>query len=450
MKVIKLILMLMLSLAFSVGVSAAVAPELGVSVTGMSVGMFGSSILIGAFVPKQVLPMAINISTSYAGEVLEKLLVRATTKNELVERRLIKLVPGIKKKYYIPRMKVGRMLQKRKEMPASEDSKGDFDIDERVLEPQEFMAYTEFNPRSFEKFWRPYQPKGPLVFRELPPEVQSKLLAELAKSVDFELGKHFINGEFGIGDDKLFNGIITRIDADADKNEVENTTILTAENIASELEKVRKLIPKAIRKHPDLKILCSIETADLYDAYLTGRSHKGSDETNVNPMKYKGIPIESLSEFPDNYIICTIASDDFESNLWAGVDFVDDDEVIQIDKVTNAGERYFFKMLMKADTNTAFGEDIVVYDARRSDKNILGVTVPGQIGTPTINTSSHTVSVNVSPGTDLTAIAPSFKLSSGANIYPPSGSVQDFTGPVTYIVEGEDGSEIEWEVIINA
>lgn len=42
----------------------------------------------------------------------------------------------------------------------------------------------------------------------------------------------------------------------------------------------------------------------------------------------------------------------------------DDESVIQIDKLSNASELYFFKLLMKADTNIGFGEEIVVFDGR--------------------------------------------------------------------------------------
>jgi len=87
--------------------------------------------------------------TAYSGEVLEQLLVRATTSNELVERGLIKLVPNVSKKYTLPRLKTGTMLQKRKEMPTDEDGKGNFTYDEKYLEPVEFMAFTTFNPRAF-------------------------------------------------------------------------------------------------------------------------------------------------------------------------------------------------------------------------------------------------------------------------------------------------------------
>ena len=68
-------------------------------------------------------------------------------------------------KFYIPRLQLSKLLQKRVEMPKSENSKGEFKIDERLLKPEDIMVYTEFNPRSFEKFWKKWQPTGNLVFR---------------------------------------------------------------------------------------------------------------------------------------------------------------------------------------------------------------------------------------------------------------------------------------------
>ena len=61
--------------------------------------------------------------------------------------------------------------------------------------------------------------------------------------------------------------------------------------------------------------------------------------------------------------MCTLCSPDAGGNLFAAVNLQDDEDVIQIDKI-NASELYFFKMLMKADTNIAFGEEVVVLDKR--------------------------------------------------------------------------------------
>lgn len=307
--------------------------------------------------------MAIVIEGSaYSGEVLEQLLVKATTTNELVEKGLIRIEPNVEKKFTLPRLRTGKMLQKRKEQPGSEDSKGDFTYDEKYLEPQEFMAYTEFNPRAFEKIWRPYQPKGEMVFRELPQKVQNQLLAEMAKAVDFELGGHFINGEFGATDDKLFNGILYSILHDADRIEIDNPVALTKANIVEKMNLTRLALPKRFRSKA--KFLMSDEDFEKYDQYMTEQQQKGVDWTDTTKRKFKGVPIEVLSEWPENVLVLTIATMDIDSNLWAGVAAVNDFDAIKIDKVTNAGERYFFKMLMKADTEIAWGDQVAIYDGR--------------------------------------------------------------------------------------
>lgn len=304
--------------------------------------------------------MAINITTAYSGEVLDLLLVKATTENELVSRGIIRLEPNVSDKFYIPRLRAGKMLQKRKEQPEDEDSKGDFTIDERMLKPEEFMAFTTFNPRSFEKIWKKWQPTGDLVFQELPTEAQNALLGELAKVVDFELGEHFVNGEFGNDDDHLFNGILTRILAD---KEVVRIPAICG-SMKDKLRAVYRKLPKAVRKSKNLRFLMSTEDWDKYDDELTDQSAKGSDTTSTNPKRFKNIPIEDLAAWPEGVIVATVCGMDLTTNLWAGVSSVNDFDAIKIDKLTNAGEKYFFKMLMKADTAIAFGDEVVLYDER--------------------------------------------------------------------------------------
>ena len=305
--------------------------------------------------------MAVNIQTAYAGEVLQKLLVKATTTNELVERGLIHIENNVQKAFYIPRLKASEFLQKRKEQPAEGDSKGDFNIDERKLEPVDFMAFTTFNPRSFEKFWRQYQSEGNLVFSELPAEAQAAFLEEMSKVVNFELGWHFINGTYGEGEKQFFNGIITRILADGD---VVKADVSEADTMIEKLRKIHRAIPKALRKHPGLKFLMSIEDFDTYNDELTDLHHKGADPTSSNDPRFRKIPLEPLADWPQGVIVATIATMDIDSNLWAAVNLADDFECVKIDRLTNAGERYFFKMLMKADTNIAFGEHTVLADWR--------------------------------------------------------------------------------------
>ncbi len=349
--------------------------------------------------------MAIVVkNTNYNGEVLEKLLVLASTGNEIVEKGLIYVIPGVEKKISIPRIKTGKMLQKRKENPSLEDSKGNFNYSEKSLEPEDFMAFTVFNPRTFEHVWRKWQPKGNLVFAELPPEGQNVLLEELTKQVKFELGDHYVNGEFGNDDDHLFNGILTQA-----ANDTELIVVASPGNtMLGKLKTIRRAIPKAMRSNPNLRIVMSVDDFDKYDDELTERESKNSSETDVNSKRYKGITIETLAAWPDDLIIATLCSPDADGNLFAAVNLQDDEDVIQIDKWSNSSELYFMKVLMKADTNIAFGEEMVVLDARTNPvfkvaEKILSVdsenvTIPAEGGTEeVIVTASGEFSVSASP-----------------------------------------------------
>lgn len=309
--------------------------------------------------------MAITVTSAYAGEVLEQLLVRATTGNELVAGGHIRMQPNVTKKFTLPRLKTSKMLQKRIDQPEDSDSKGDFTVDEKYLEPKDIMAFTTFNPRVFEQIWRPFQPTGNLVFAELPANVQTQLLAELAKVVDFELGYHFIQGKEGAGATDFFNGILTRIKADAAVVKIAvDVVAITELNVIDKLKAVRSQVPKALRRNTSLKIFISQEDFDIYDDVLTNKTYKGADYSSMNGERFKGVQLVVLADWPKDVLVAAVATTGVDSNFWAGVSLVDDAEAIKIDKLTNAGEKYFFKLLMKADTNIVYGEDIVLYDAR--------------------------------------------------------------------------------------
>jgi hypothetical protein len=59
--------------------------------------------------------------------------------------------------------------------------------------------------------------------------------------------------------------------------------------------------------------------------------------------------------------------------------------------------------------------------------------------TGTINESEKTITAALAPGTDLSAVAPTLLLSTGATVSPASGATVDFTNPVEYTVTDKTG-----------
>lgn len=205
------------------------------------------------------------------------------------------------------------------------------------------------------------------MFRNLPPEGQNALLDALSKQVQFELGDHYVNGEYadGTDDTKLMNGILTQAAKDKDCVIVDGAGETT---MLGKLKKIRRAIPKAMRQNPNLRIIMGVDDFDTYDDELTAREAKNASETEVNRKRYKGITIETVAAWPDGVIVATLCSPDADGNFFAAVNLQNDESVIQIDKVGNASELYFFKLLMMADTNIAFGEEFIVMDTRATPK----------------------------------------------------------------------------------
>jgi hypothetical protein len=159
------------------------------------------------------------------------------------------------------------------------------------------------------------------------------------------------------------NGILYRLKNDPDVLRIESS----AETMIGKLYDIRASIPEAIKERPELRYIMSPADWEKYDEELTKREHKNSDETDLNKKSFKGVPIETLVGWPDGLIMATLCSPhETTSNLFAAVNLVNDDKVIQIDKISNASDLYFFKMKMRADTNDAFGEEVVILDTRET------------------------------------------------------------------------------------
>ena len=131
---------------------------------------------------------------TYSGEVLEDLLVYTAQGNDTFSEGLVHIKPGIQKKFTLPHISLGKIIQDNKPTPTStEGGKGadgmnTYEISERYLEPNDFMVYLEFNPRDYEQYWKPFQPDGELIFRELDPKVQATMLRLLIDRKDSYLG----------------------------------------------------------------------------------------------------------------------------------------------------------------------------------------------------------------------------------------------------------------------
>lgn len=342
--------------------------------------------------------MPINFGTnSYSGEVLEDLLLYTAQGNDTFQEGLIHIKSGIQHKYTLPSIKLGEIIQDNKPTPTSTEGGGTGDFNkysfsERYLEPQEFMVYQEFNPRDYEKYYKFAQPTGNLVFRELDPKIQATMLRLLMEKKDEYIGTAIWTGAkggaaavtadkivvpalhtaLGAGKEKYFDGAIKRMLDNlitADPNEIATGTLLlagstaidTGAKVEAALYAMFKKCPTKIRKKSSLVFITSWEVWDLYDQFLSDKQVKYSDNTQTNQYRFKGKRIIPIVGVPENTIILGEFSTGMESNLWMGVDYANDADVLKVDQLQSNSELYFFQMRMKMDVNIVRPAEIVLW-----------------------------------------------------------------------------------------
>ena len=101
------------------------------------------------------------------------------------------------------------------------------------------------------------------------------------------------------------------------------------------------------------------------------------------------------------------------------------------------------------DGTTTQNWTVNVTEEGDSGTDILSFTMPGQTSTAVINSSDHTVTVEVGEGTNVTSLAPTFTISEGATADPESYTEGDYTSPVIITVTAEDETTSQdWTVIV--
>ncbi|KAA6302862.1 MAG: hypothetical protein EZS26_001032 [Candidatus Ordinivivax streblomastigis] len=333
----------------------------------------------------------------YNGEVLEDLLTYTAQGNDTFREGLIHIKAGIQHKYTLPSIKLGDIIQDNVPVPTStHGAKGsggenEYTLTERYLIPQDFMVYLEFNPRDYEKYWKFAQPDGNLVFRELDPKIQATMLRLLMDKKNEYIGNAIWTSAkggtslagitvpsnctvIGGGKEKYFDGFIKRVIDNANAADAETiaggqviisgtTELTTGAAVEQALYTMWKKCPKQIRKKAGLSFLIGWDAWDAYDQHISDKQVKYSENTEVNRYRFKGKRIIPIVGIPEHTITLGEFSSGMESNLWMGVDFANDTEVLKVDRLQSNSELFFFQMRMKMDVNIVRPAEVVVHTA---------------------------------------------------------------------------------------
>jgi len=326
--------------------------------------------------------MALVISdTSYAGTFASYFWLPATFGMDTLQKGGVYVQDGIKKQHTIGRVDFANPLQTRRPTPTSS---GTFTVDGRVLNPQDMMVYTEFNPRDYEQHWLAEELSPTLLARELPVTAENYMMQiGLERAFEqIELGLWMAStsytatpGSTGNGQICFFDGYIKKMLNDAAVQQVASPYPLvstasvasTSTNILAAMDSLITLCAstkKALLSRPNrfkrLKFFMSITSEQLYQAASINLTFKGQTVQSGETQPYKGFQIIALAGMPDNTILFVEGLDDPSSNLYVGMNSTEDNN-LQLQKLQPNSELFFLKGLMKFDVQYGFSEQVFIY-----------------------------------------------------------------------------------------
>lgn len=319
--------------------------------------------------------------TTYAGTFASYFWLPATFGMDTIQKGAVYVKDGIKKKHTIGRMDFSRPLQPRNSTPTSS---GAFTVSGRSLTPNDFMLYTEFNPRDYEQHWLAEELSPTLLARELPVTAENYMMQiGLERAMEqVEIGLWLgsttytaMPGSAGNGQICYFDGFLKKMVNDNAIYQVPSPLPLSAAassgsvyNIADAFNALLNLVAtnkKALlsgsKRYERMKFFVSINTEQIYDTFLTTTlTFKGVNTTERGINKFKGYEIVPVAGMADDTILFCEGLPDTSSNLYVGMNSTEDNQ-LQLMRVSNPSELFFLKGLMKYDVQYGFSDEIFLF-----------------------------------------------------------------------------------------
>tara|TARA_Y100001937_G_scaffold7908_1_gene9962 strand:+ start:865 stop:1779 length:915 start_codon:yes stop_codon:yes gene_type:complete len=301
--------------------------------------------------------MALNITSTYAGEFAGKYIAAALLSSNTIEKGGVEVKPNIKLKEVIKKVATSGLIAN-----ASCDftSAGDVTLTERIIQPEEFQVNLELCKTPFVSDWEAAQ-MGYSAFENMPPKFSDFLIGHISAEI---AAKNETNIWVGVNSNAgEYDGLVTLAKADSDVVDQTGTTV-TSSNVIAEMGKVLDLCPNAIYGKEDLHLYVSKNVAKAYVRALAAQG--GGYENRVNmwynmdtPLTFDGVSIFLANGLSDNQMMLAQ-----KSNLYFGTGILNDMNLVKtLDMADLDGSQNFrFIARYTAGVQYGIGSEIVLYD----------------------------------------------------------------------------------------
>ena len=303
-----------------------------------------------------------DITTTYAGEFSREYIAAALLSGATLNNGGITIKPNVKYKEVIKKVATDSNVIK--------DGSCDFTdtatvtLTERILQPEEFQVNLELCKKDFRSDWEAVQ-MGMSTFDSLPPAFADFLVAHVAGLVAEKTENNIWKGVNANAGE--FDGLVTKMTADATVNDVVGTTV-TAANVIDEMGKVVDAIPSSLYGKEDLYLYVSQNVARAYVRALGGFAAAGLGANGVNAegtqwwnngaLSFDGVKIFVANGLADNYMVAAE-----KSNLFFGTGLLSDHNEVKVLDMGDLDGSQNVRVIMRFTSGVEYGigSDIVLY-----------------------------------------------------------------------------------------
>ena len=320
--------------------------------------------------------MAILVPTG-PGEVFGQINAKLYDNHAVFQAGLLEVLSGFQDKLTLPISDSSYGFQAYSEDPSV--YLGDFKTDDVTMQLESYMMLIKFNPKSLEKYWRPFQPTGTLNFPQLPANVQAVMLGEIAGyNKDFHALNDFTGSKAG---GTFYDGFLTKLKSGGSDftggtngayvNRYSKARLVVEATGWSDVATKLKNMKNIIKQDAQLRIAYNTTgftwimdplSYETFGDQQKSQSNKGVDYTQAGVKSFDGKPIVVQNQLPANNIIGTYGSTS-NSNLVIGQDDKDTTDgnsaSVTVDKINNVGDLFFAKANMKRCTEIRRPEHVI-------------------------------------------------------------------------------------------
>lgn len=305
-----------------------------------------------------------NITTTYAGEKLPKIISAAVLSGSTLDNGLIEILPNVKYKAVLPNLNVTGIMA---DATCDFDPTGTVTLTERIITPKELQVNQVLCKKDFHDTWFAME-QGMSAHDVLPKSFADYLIALQSSKVAEAVETSIWQGDQGVSGE--FDGFETKLTIDAAlpaANEVTGTTV-TSSNVVVELGKIVDAIPAALRFDAEMGIYASQNIISAYIRSLggfgasglggNGTDGKGNQWYTNGSLTFDGLPIYVAKGMTSNVAIAAQ-----KTNLFFGTGLMSDLNEAKVIDMADIDGSQNVRIVMRFTAGVQYGNvaDIVTY-----------------------------------------------------------------------------------------